>query len=229
MLETASRTMISTELKCIYIHIPKTGGTSIESKLGFHNGEEIARHQDHRRYRNLESSVWPPSRGAWSPMSFLRFGFQRIRGVQEGFDFPSAADLDSFYKFAIVRNPWDRVYSWYRNVMRDENHQAELGVNSQCGFGDFITNHLDTWAMNSQLDWLIDSDGEMAMDYVGKFETLQESFDEIGKALGFDDTQLPVLLHSGKTDYRGAYEAKLVDKIADRYAREIEYFEYSFE
>jgi len=221
--------MISKSLQCVYIHIPKTGGTSIESKLGFHHGDELKRAQDHRRLRNVESGTWPPSRNAFGPVDFLHFLNQRLKGVFAGFDSLTYSEYCAFYKFAIVRNPWDRIYSWYRNVLRDPSHQKELGVISDCDFAEFVNGHLDIWALNSQLDWIVDSSGEVAVDFVGRFESLQDSFDQIGRTLGISDTELPVLLHSGNADYRKAYSTALVDIIATKYEREISMFDYSFE
>jgi hypothetical protein len=66
--------MISHEHKFIFVHVPKTGGTSIESLLDLSG----AKHNTARQYRNFFPDVWK-----------------------------------RYFSFAFVRNPWDRVLSFY--------------------------------------------------------------------------------------------------------------------
>ena len=49
--------MISHEHKCIFIHIPKCAGTSIESALGHLNNYTGINRQDHRTIRMIEKPI----------------------------------------------------------------------------------------------------------------------------------------------------------------------------
>ena len=69
--------MINHEFRCLYIHIPKTAGNSINRAFG--NGWE-----DHKDLRRYAAEL-------------------------------TAATFDDYYKFAIVRNPWDRLFSDYHD------------------------------------------------------------------------------------------------------------------
>ena len=197
--------------------------------LGFHDVAEKRGRQDHRRLRNIEQAIWPPSRRRFLPADFARFASQRISGRSRGFEFITNSEYDHFFKFAVVRNPWDRVFSWYRNVIRDPFHQKELGISADCSFVDFVEDHLDCWALNRQTDWLVDVNGENALDYVGRFETLQESFMHICKKLGIENAELPNALHSGTSDFRAAYTEQTHDIVAAKYEDEIELFNYEFD
>ena len=221
--------MISREHECVFIHIPKTAGTSIETALGYHEVANERGRQDHRRLRNIEQAIWPPNRQRFLPADFARYASQRLRGRSRGFEFITSTEYDRFFKFAVVRNPWDRVYSWYRNVVRDPFHQKELGISADCSFADFVKNHLDCWALNEQIDWLVDESGNIALDYVGKFEALQETFVHICKVLGIENQVLPKVLDSGTSDFRSAYTDDIREIVAARYAKEIELFNYEFD
>jgi len=221
--------LISKDHECVFIHIPKTAGTSIETALGYHEVAHERGRQDHRRLRNIEQGIWPPDRRRFLPADFAHYAIQRLRGRRRGFEFITYAEYDRFFKFAVVRNPWDRVYSWYRNVIRDPFHQGELGISADCGFADFVKNHLDCWALNKQTDWLVDENGNIALDYVGKFEVLQETFVHICNVLGIKNQVLPKVLDSGTSDFRSAYTDDIREIVAVKYAREIELFDYEFD
>ena len=45
---------------------------------------------------------------------------------------------ESYFKFTFIRNPWERAYSWYKNVMRDENHKRSHNIISQIPFNEFL-------------------------------------------------------------------------------------------
>lgn len=221
--------LISRKFQCIFIHIPKTAGTSIETTLGYHDSVDRRGWQDHRRIRNIEQAIWPPQRRQFLPADFAHFASQRITCGARGFDFTSYAEFKQFFKFAVVRNPWDRVHSWYRNVIRDPIHQKELGVSADCSFGNFVRNHLDCWALDPQMDWLVDNNGDIVLDFVGRFEALQDTFIEIGKILGLKNQVLPHVLRSDKSDFRAAYTEQTRDMIAAKYEEEIRVFNYEFD
>ena len=45
---------------------------------------------------------------------------------------------EEYFKFSILRNPWERLYSWYRNVIRDEGHLKRFDIEATITFEDFI-------------------------------------------------------------------------------------------
>lgn len=221
--------MISREYQCVYIHIPKTAGTSIETWFDYHGEEERRGRQDHRSLKHLQQAIWPSSRGRFGVQHFIHFVNQRYKARRMDFACVTQNEYQTFFKFAIVRNPWDRVYSWYRNVMRDEIHQHELGVPAGCEFDDFLVRHLDNWALEPQMFWLRDAEDKMGLDYVGKFEELQQAFDVICERLGVADSSLPKKLDSGTSDFRSGYSGPGRDIVAGKYAEEIKMFNYSFD
>lgn len=223
-----SAKLISHQHKCIFVHIPKTAGTSVERIFG-HIGTDLKRgRQDHRRLENIQKAIWPPCRRRYYPTDFARFVNQRVQGRTRDFEFVSSKQFDSYYKFTIVRNPWDRVFSWYRNVMRDPIHQVALSVAPDCSFQQFVEQHLENWALKSQIDWIINEKGQIPLDFIGRFEALDQAFDTIRAKFKLQETQLPVTLYSGKSNYRNAYSQLSRKRVAKHYAQEIEMFNYSF-
>lgn len=224
--------MISREHNAIFVHIPKAAGSSIEQKLGLYSEPTVGA-QDHRTVRCLrplspihipylfdrEDTVarWDSrKRMAKAMLGFTTTSNHGPRATRE--------QWNEYFKFAVVRNPWARVYSWYRNVMRDPHH----GI-SPCSFSEFLHSHSGNWALQPQTHWLLDFNGEMPLDRVVRFENLADEMADILDLLGFDDTELPHLL-KGKSDadYRSAYSDSDAEIVAHRYEEEISLFGYDF-
>ena len=216
--------MISHRHQCIFIHIPKTAGTSIEHKLGAFS-ELRAGVQDHRTVKDIVRDRIE------SPSLFARFLKFRQKSEPQG-DKPrvTTRQFDRYFKFTIVRNPWARAYSWYRNVMGDPNHQAKHKVDPKCTFPRFLQDHGHLWALRPQLHWIVDDGGEVPLDYVGRFEELPHAFEPVAEELGIEDPELPTLMMKpGKRpSYVDAYDPASIDLVAEKYRDEIAMFGFEF-
>ena len=190
--------LVSDKYKTIFIHINKTGGTSIEQVL--RPGALFKKHyMTAREIRDIVGDKW-----------------------------------DKYFKFAIVRNPWDKMASLYR---------YRKGINlipSSWSFDDFI-HKIDTFNNKSlsksrrnllrttnQLEHCIDNDGNVILDYIGRFEDFKGSWAKISKKIGFKD-KLPHVKSTKKHQhYSEYYTDELRDIVGDRFANDIEYFGYKF-
>ena len=80
----------------------------------------------------------------------------------------------------------------------------------------------------NQLDYVSDADGNVIVDYIGKFENLAEDTAKVFKQLGIEGASLPHKNISNHENYRSYYTDDTRDIVAERYARDIEYFGYEF-
>ncbi len=135
-----------------------------------------------------------------------------------------------YFKFCFVRNPYDRIVSDFRWRQRETGIQ-DLSFLEFLKLLDegrenhpFIPHHYDNWPMYT-------IDDEIAVDHVGRFETLAADMERICERIGipFDASRFPVAKSSGRrVDYRqwyGAEERRLVEKL---FARELAAFDYQF-
>jgi len=148
----------------------------------------------------------------------------------------SEEKFDSYFKFAFVRNPWDRAVSIFLN------RHPSTGKGPWCHkhrkFSDFVKAYKNAsdyckWpsAKKNQLDWLTDENGNMLVDFIGKFENLRGDFAVIIEKLGFGtELKLPHLKRrkTERKHYTEYYDDETRKIIAKTFAKDIEYFGYKF-
>lgn len=230
--------MISDEFKCIFVHINKTAGSSVEVFF-----EEYPRAQHVVTTKCIEE-----------------YGKRK---------------WNKYFKFSIVRNPWDRLLSWYLWIERDTflydwssstpfqgySVPYEWGMHGghpevrpdwykslKPGFEKFVFSIKSTkdksdfnlveskrnaakgkWVA-SQLTWLKNSRGVVPLDFIGKFENLENDFKKICQKLNLEEDPLPkAKVLRNRPHYSYFYDKNTKDKVAKLYKDDIEYFGYEFE
>lgn len=138
------------------------------------------------------------------------------------------------FKFTVVRNPWDKVCSHYH--YRVQTNQTSLGTNTMpfpewvCrAYGKHEPTYYDKPKMfMPQFDWLTDVDGSLMVDFVARFENLQQDFATICHRLN-RTAQLPQLRKSQRGDYRKYYDDESKAIVAHWFAKDIAHFGYRYE
>lgn len=210
--------------KTIYIPIPKVANSSIKSVCADLLGLEIPE------------------------------GFNKVT-VFDGRPFPflDKDEVDSeykdYFKFAFVRNPWDRLVSlWAEKIHSDASLNSKFLVNGvgrglaryECfyagmsfeAFARVIAKIPDALAdphFASQHTFICNQQGQVLVDFIGRFETLEDDFMYIGRRIGTERFRLPHLVRSNHRKYRDYYTDKTKRLVEQRYAKDIELFEYSFD
>ena len=230
--------MISHDLRCIFIHIPKAAGTSIEQALGHFEGQPESgprrQHwQDHRTLRMLEKPRLTPYAftSRENLVEWLRpipRRFRRHNNPRNAYTL-TREQYDSYYKFTVVRNPWARVSSWYGNVMSWEPRKKKLGIREDLTLEEFLTRFAHLRALRPQTYWIRNFRGEIPLDRVCRFEDLADEFASVCEELGTGPLELPHRVKSRRHDYRTRYDDEAADVVARRYAEEIELFGYTFD
>lgn len=158
--------------------------------------------------------------------------------------------LAACFKFAIVRNPWDRVLSEY-NFQRKKKQRADTvrlflqrPDGTERSFAEWVRHALDhpeehkpkEWGgktsphihrMSPQIDW-ISLDGTLAVDFVGRMEHLREDFRTICDRLGTPSKRLSRANWKFHWHYSRYYDEETRRLVSDYYARDIEAFGYRF-
>ncbi|GAB4287090.1 MAG: sulfotransferase family 2 domain-containing protein [Roseovarius sp.] len=227
--------MISHAHKAIFIHIPKCAGTSIESVLGHHDLYQGYRRQDHRTIRQLRPPPNPALALARRQLCRMRQA-SRMLALRAGFPYANPrnmltvtrAQFDSYFKFAFVRNPWDRIHSAYRKLMAGDWRRPEYGIDAPMDFDAFLERFAGHPRLKPQTEFICDEDGTVLVDFIGRFETLQEDFDRVCDRLGIARVTLPHHIRGPGGDYRQAYSARGRELVAHHFAAEIALLGYRF-
>ena len=180
--------MISHQHKCIFIHINKTGGTSISKALG---GGKGAKHASAIRHRVL---------------------------------FPEK--FENYFKFTFVRNPWDKILSQYFFRVKDKGRLRALG-RSEVSFKEFVKKPFPG-IHRVQLDLLSDDSGKILVDFIGRFENIQDDFNVVCDRVGQKPKKLPHVFRTHHKPYWEYYDEESMSLIAKKYKKDIEYFGYEF-
>lgn len=134
---------------------------------------------------------------------------------------------DSYFKFAFVRNPWDWQVSLYEYGRQYKSHPQKELMQSFKNFDEYID-----WRVSQertlQKEFVTDDNGTIIVDYVGRFEQLEDDFAKICKEAGIE----AILPQFNKTKSRQSYVQYYSDRtrklIEDNFKEDIEFFDYSF-
>lgn len=140
---------------------------------------------------------------------------------------------DNSYKIAYVRNPWDRVCSSYRyrvKTLKNDSNRVSIDFKNWVieVFQERNPRYYDYPKMfMPQVDWLKDEFGNIDIDFIGRFETIEEDFKELCTELDVS-LELPHLNKTKKISYQDYYDQETRKIIADCFAEDIETFKYIF-
>lgn len=143
-------------------------------------------------------------------------------------------DWDDYLKFTFVRNPWDRLVSYYYYFKPDRDRRlvwitGEWNRQNALSFPDFVRSLLSTqYPALSQLDYVMDGHGDRIVDQVGRFENLGQDFQDICAKIGVT-ASLPFSNRGPRLAYQIYYTKQTRDIAAAVFQKESEIFGYTFE
>lgn len=137
------------------------------------------------------------------------------------------AVFNRYFKFAFVRNPWDRFVSYCAFISRKTGRFE----NDPHGFMRQMIDSpppLQHLLYQPQNELLCNENCELAMDFVGRVEHMQRDLDVICTRLNFAPQTLEQINRSEHRPYTDYYNADLRDLVGYKYRRDIEQFDYRF-
>lgn len=210
--------LISDERRFLFVHIQKTGGTSIASIL---KAPAVGARDYLRPHDPYCAALRAPDHGR-------HLGYTTV---------------------AFVRNPFDRLVSWYSCITSKARLLSEAEKRSMPGynrlrqyvlehaatFDDFVIHCAEAedrsgWQpfLRNQRDYLVDDAGAPAMDFVGRFESIQADFRAMCDLLALGNAPLPHRNPSSHGHYRSYYTPATRRIVEERFRIDCEAFGYEF-
>lgn len=184
--------LISNPQRFVFIHVPRTGGTSIRSVLTQEVPSITSNHDRHATACEVKKNI------IW----------------------------EEYFSCAIVRNPWDRLLSYYMFVRKNRGIGA-IKEEPPMPFDEWLQQDNNHPWLRPQYDFT-HMRGLQLISFVGRFEQLQRSFNVICGQLGIKNVILPYMLATPHTNYRDYYDQTTKEIIKRRYMIDIDAFGYIF-
>lgn len=235
--------MVSHPHRCIFIHIPKAAGQSIETAFLQSLGLSWESRKPLLLMQNDCPDIGPPYLAHLRAEEYVAYSYI------------SPSIFEDYFKFTIVRNPWSRLVSTYKY----------LGYQRKCSFKYFLNEILESTLFSKKLhhvrpqcDYIYNSDDKLLVDFVGRFESLDEDFIIISNSAGLASNVLPHVNSSKHLespldlrpasiarylnynyriliknipiykDYRDYYDTESIKKVGLIYERDIDLLNYKY-
>ena len=139
--------------------------------------------------------------------------------------------LAEYFIFTIVRNPWDRMVSYYHWLQDQTFDHRAVTIAKSHGFSDFL-NHRETLSMlhaERYGAYVEDRQGNEVQTTFLRLETLAEDLLGLEKHLGFKLDIPHVNASERDRDWRGYYSAADAELVQRCYSEDIARFGYGFD
>ena len=205
--------ILSHSKKFVFVHLYKTGGTSIRRCLEKYDEAYKIHH-------------WAKSKLTSKPVFNSRIAHKHAtaRTIRQ----TVGADVfDRYFSFCFVRNPWAWQVSLYHYVLKDQSHKQHKLFTSFQGFDEYLAWRCDG-NVQFQKDYLVDEQDNQIVKFIGRMENLSQDFQTICNKLELGLPALPHLNQSVSTSYRSFYNSKARAMLAEAFQPDIDLLGYEF-
>lgn len=218
---------ISHRYQIIFIHVQKAGGSSIQRLFEQLDPELIT-----------QIAIDPAKN---RPKHCFATDIAEVIGEKM---------FSEYTTFSVVRNPFDRLVSWYWMLklrsFEEENPDIIETPGDKVNFAliDALNQHASTFDefvslpedhecdlfkrfFFNQVDYLSDG-SDIIVDHILRFENLNNDFANFAELLGITNALSHINKTPRKVDYHSYYNAVSQQQIASRFQRDLDYFNYRF-
>lgn len=206
--------IISHQHRFVFAAIPKTGTHSVRQAL-----------REHLSADDLEQvGLFVNKRFPFEELAAIKHGHITLEQIRP---FLGEQAFTEYFKFAFVRNPFDRFVSYCAFMTRADG--AFLKNPQQVmRYILFQARPVQHVLFQPQHTFVTDAEGRLLADRIGRVEDMQASYDTICDRIGIPTASLGQVNTSRRGSYRDYYDQALIDGVADFYQRDLELFGYEF-
>ncbi|MBF2073842.1 MAG: sulfotransferase family 2 domain-containing protein [Synechococcales cyanobacterium C42_A2020_086] len=209
--------LINHRHRFIFIHIYKIAGTSVLNAL------------ENQAYPDYVPQAWRPTltrvlRKYHLSPSFPLHIHAKAKDVKKKL---RPEIYDNYFKFAFVRNPWDWQVSLYEYARQYKGHPQHEFTRAFPGFDEYLEWRV-TQERTLQKEFVTDEQGNLIVDYIGRFEQLGEDFEKICHLIGLDVSLPQFNKTKNRKPYTDYYNERTKNLVYDYFKEDIDYFGYQF-
>lgn len=219
--------LLSESKQFIFVHIEKTAGNAIKDYL--------------RKYDSCQQNLFDIVLNKFFHVSFytynsvdnikklksLSLGHAMLYVIQQNV---SPEIFDNYFKFAFVRNPYSREVSIYEYIKKIKTHPQNELI-SKLSFPEYLEWRV-TKNLRLQFDYIVNYNKEFCLNYLGRFENLDEDFEVCCQKLKIPEPSSLAKVNVTKEkdyDYRDYYDEKAKQLIEKYFQKDLEYLGYDFD
>lgn len=205
--------IVSHRHRFVFFAVPRTGTHAVRAALRAFLGDEDWQQQ------SLTEQVRLPV----PALAQAGHGHLTLRQVRA--HLPETIWRD-YFKFAIVRNPYDRFVSVC--AMLNRRNPDYLGRETAFMKRAIQVRRFQQRVMvRPQGDMLVDEAGKLGLDFIGRYESLQQSFGEACQRIGIPEQRLARSNATDHRDYATYYDDALLRLVTDFYRPDFNSFDYA--
>ncbi len=212
--------ILAPDKRFIFIHVPKAAGTSINSALSMHDAFFGARGLSAREALAEKAGLPLAAAGLTKHASAKQFIATLGRST-----------YNAYYCFGFVRNPWDVAVSWFHyrliNAAISGHAEAAAAGTFQKYVVQCLTRSDGHRLVGLQYPYLVDDAGQLAVSFVGRYESLERDFASTIAHLGITTLPLDHFNQSYHAAWPGLYTTETFEIVRALVAVDAQLFGYA--
>jgi len=214
--------IISHGRKYIFVHIPKTGGTSLALALEKKALKDDILIGDTPKAKNRRGRVKDL---AASGRLWKHARLTDIYGVVD------QAQIESYFVFTLVRNPWDRMVSYYHWLKVQNFDHPAVGLARELTFSDFLHHPVTIASLRQDVAgfYVQDNTGVDRCNLFLRLEHLGQDLKTLERGIGVSLPEMPkVNVSERRQEYAGYYTKADVALVGSIFQADVTRFDYRF-
>ena len=225
--------IISHKYRFVFMRPHKVGGTSVHLALSFQSGEyDTVSELNNMKIGWMDEGCEDYYRHLSMRANKVKCPHDGLEQVKEKY---GAYYFKRYKKISIIRNPWDAQVSAFLYLKSQNGNQEYRSIID--GDSAFCKSEFKKHILSRKKIWNIDKycflNGNFVLDFVLKFERLEEDYKDLCKEIGIEYIKLPrakCMVRSNDMHYSEYYDDDDVISLVEELNRKtIDYFKYEFE